>query len=290
MKIAFVVQRYGLDINGGAELHCRWVAEHMSRHWEVEVLTTRAHDYVTWADHYPAETETINGLTVRRFPVPVPRDPELFGRRQQLVLRKNTRKKMSWTGSSPKGRRRPASCTSSGKIRAAYDYFVFFSYRYWHSYWGIRTVPEKAILVPTAERDAVIDLRFFKDLFRLPRAFIYNSEEERAMIQTISGTRPSPGRSWAWGPKSRQTPTPAASGKITGSKNPMSSISAGSTRTRVSRSCSVSSPVQEGDGFGRRPRSDRQLHSPHPRSIRISFPSVSGPSRTNSTPWPGPKR
>ena len=41
MKVAFVVQRYGLEINGGAELHCRWVAEHMNKHWDVEVLTTR---------------------------------------------------------------------------------------------------------------------------------------------------------------------------------------------------------------------------------------------------------
>jgi len=86
MNVAFVVQRYGLDINGGAELHCRWVAEHMARHWNVEVLTTRAHDYVTWADRYPAGMETINGITVRRFSVPRPRNPERFGRLQNFIL------------------------------------------------------------------------------------------------------------------------------------------------------------------------------------------------------------
>jgi len=194
MKIAFVVQRYGLDINGGAELHCRWVAEHMSRHWEVEVLTTRAHDYVTWADHYPVDTETINGLTVRRFPVPVPRDPELFGRRQQVVLEEEHAEKDELDWLESEGPTSPGLLDFIRENRAAYDYFIFFSYRYWHSYWGIRTVPDKAILVPTAERDAVIDLRFFKELFRLPRAFIYNSEEERAMIQTISGNTAVPGQ------------------------------------------------------------------------------------------------
>lgn len=48
MKLAFVVQRHGLEISGGAELHCRWVAEHMKKYFEVEVLTTKSFDYITW--------------------------------------------------------------------------------------------------------------------------------------------------------------------------------------------------------------------------------------------------
>ena len=48
MKVAVVVQRYGQAINGGAELHARYIAEHLARHGEVEVLTTCAADYVTW--------------------------------------------------------------------------------------------------------------------------------------------------------------------------------------------------------------------------------------------------
>ena len=72
MKIAIAAQRYGADINGGAELHARYVAEHLARHAEVEVLTTCAQDYVTWANVLPPGVETINGVTVRRFPVAHP--------------------------------------------------------------------------------------------------------------------------------------------------------------------------------------------------------------------------
>ena len=50
MKLAVVVQRYGADINGGAELHARYIVEMLARQHRVEVLTTCAHDYVTWRD------------------------------------------------------------------------------------------------------------------------------------------------------------------------------------------------------------------------------------------------
>src|SRR4029078_11001220 len=42
------------------------------------------------------------------------------------------------------------------------------------------------ILVPTAERDEAIGLSIFQPLFRSVRAIMYNSPEERAMIQAVS--------------------------------------------------------------------------------------------------------
>jgi glycosyltransferase involved in cell wall biosynthesis len=43
------------------------------------------------------------------------------------------------------------------------------------------------VLVPTAERDAAIGLSIFPPLFRSVRALMFNSFEERAMIQHVSG-------------------------------------------------------------------------------------------------------
>ena len=68
-KIAIVVQRHGAEINGGAELHARYVAERLARHATVEVLTTCAKDYITWKNEWPAGEETLNRITVRRFRV-----------------------------------------------------------------------------------------------------------------------------------------------------------------------------------------------------------------------------
>ena len=46
-KIAFIVVRYGKDINGGAEYHCRMLAERLVNDYDVEVLTTCVKNYVT---------------------------------------------------------------------------------------------------------------------------------------------------------------------------------------------------------------------------------------------------
>ena len=69
MRLAFVVQRYGLEINGRTEMQCRQLAERMSGHMQVEVLTTCAEDHYTWRNVYPAGCETINGVPIHRFPV-----------------------------------------------------------------------------------------------------------------------------------------------------------------------------------------------------------------------------
>jgi len=193
MTIAFVVQRYGLEINGGAELHCRWVAEHMRKYMPVEVLTSCAHDYITWRNHYPEGEEVISDIRVRRFPVTKPRSPEKFGRLQNYILEREHREKDELAWLEEEGPTSPKLIHFIRKHESDYDYFIFFSYRYYHAYWGIHTVPGKSILVPTAEHDPVIHLKIFRDLFRMPRAFIYNSEEERVMIQTLSRNQSVPG-------------------------------------------------------------------------------------------------
>ena len=69
MKLAVVVQRYGVEVSGGAELHARYIAEHLSRHADVRVLTTCARDYITWKNEFPAGETLVNAIPVERFPV-----------------------------------------------------------------------------------------------------------------------------------------------------------------------------------------------------------------------------
>ena len=75
-NIAFVVVRYGLNINGGAEYHCRMLAERLTNDYNVEVLTTCVDNYRTGENLEFKEKEIINKVIVRRFKTN-PTHPEL---------------------------------------------------------------------------------------------------------------------------------------------------------------------------------------------------------------------
>ena len=193
MKLAVVVQRYGADINGGAELHARYIAERLSRHASVEVVTTCARDYVTWKNELPAGVEQVNGITVRRFPVAHERKPHDFGRRSVQVFdkRHSIADEIGWLESE--GPASPALVKHVEQAAADLDFVVLFSYRYYHAWHLARRIPGKAVIVPTAERDPAIGLSIFGPVLRGVRGLMYNSPEERAMIQAATNNATVPG-------------------------------------------------------------------------------------------------
>jgi glycosyltransferase involved in cell wall biosynthesis len=193
VKLAVVVQRYGRTISGGAELHARYLAEHLARHAEVEVLTTCATDYVTWRNELAPGSEVVNGIPVRRFRVKHERDPRVFARRSdQVFLRPHSLDdELKWLDAEG-----PASPDLVGYLAreaSQYDFCIFFSYRYYQAYHGAFAAATRAVLVPTAERDAAIGVSIFAPLFRSVRAVMYNSPEERAMINAVASNQNVPG-------------------------------------------------------------------------------------------------
>lgn len=188
-----MVQRYGLDIAGGAEYHCRLIAEHLARHADVEVITTCAADYISWENHYPEGVEDLGGVPVRRFRVKRPRSVEAWAGWSDRVKRDDhdRRDELRWL--EEQGPYSPRLVRHLKRARERHDYFVFFSYRYYTTWHGMHEVSERAVLVPTAEDDGVYRLSIFPPLFRMPRAIVYNSVEERAMIQRVAGNEAVPG-------------------------------------------------------------------------------------------------
>lgn len=186
-KIGIIVQRYGIDINGGAEYHARLIAEKIAPYFDIEVFTSTALDYITWEHHYPEGREQVNNIPVNRFKVAKPRNPKTFGDIQNVIFNDEhtIEDELKWL--EEEGPYMPDLLETLEKREKEFQYFIFFSYRYYHSYWGLNKFKEKAILVPTAEHDEVVYLRLFKKLFHLPGAIIYNSHEEKEIIHNVSG-------------------------------------------------------------------------------------------------------
>jgi glycosyltransferase involved in cell wall biosynthesis len=202
MRLAFVVQRYGLEIAGGAEYHCRLVAERLARSARVEVLTTCAADYLTWENREPEGRSELNGVLVRRFRVEHPRDPERFAALTARVFGEAARTEpgrvdaIRAKGVSPaeaeewleeQGPFSPLLVRHLESCRDDHDAFVFFSYRYHPTCRGLPVVAAKALLVPTAEDDGAYHLPLYPPLFRAPRAIVFNSIEEREMLGRAAG-------------------------------------------------------------------------------------------------------
>src|SRR3954454_23150900 len=78
MKLACVVHRFGPDIAGGSEAHCRHVAEHLAAAHDVTILTSTAKDHVSWRNDFEPGISTLGALQVRRFPVARPRNLHRF--------------------------------------------------------------------------------------------------------------------------------------------------------------------------------------------------------------------
>ena len=189
LRLALVVQRYGEAVDGGAEYHCRLVAEHLAHQHQVEIITSCARDYITWSNELPNGLSFVNGIPVRRFKVRHPRDPERFGRfsRKGFGSIHEEKDELQWL--REQGPYSPALVRHLRRNRRRYDYFIFFSYRYYHSYYGIAELARQSLLVPTAERDEVLNLAIFRPFFHLPRAIVYNSYEEREWIWEVTGNQ-----------------------------------------------------------------------------------------------------
>lgn len=184
-RIALVVQRYGEEVNGGAELYGRWLAEHLhaAQVGQVDVLTTCALDFTTWANHYPAGTSQLNGVTIHRFPVDQPREWASFQRRTgQLFHTPHTLlDEINWVRDQGPYSTPLLQCIESQ--RHHYDLFIFITYVYATTYFGLPLVAEKAILVPTAHDEPYLNLPVFRPLFHLPRALVYSTYAERALVE-----------------------------------------------------------------------------------------------------------
>jgi glycosyltransferase involved in cell wall biosynthesis len=192
VKLAFVVQRYGADIAGGSETHCRQLAGRLSPRHDITVLTTCARDYVTWANAYPAGATVEDGVRLIRFPVARRRRIKAFADLSDEVFAGGATRDQQEEWFRENGPITPSLLDHLRAHGRHYDLVVFWAYRYFQSYFGLPIVADRAVLVPTAEEDSVINLDVLHEYFRTPAGYLFLTPEEEALVSVRAGRRLTP--------------------------------------------------------------------------------------------------
>lgn len=183
MKIAFIVQRYGAEILGGSEYHCRLVAERLSERHEVDVLTTCAQDYTTWENVYQEGSDRVRGVTVRRFANEQTRDLASFNEYSDWIFANPHTADDEHKWLEKQGPWCPALIEYLEQKHTSYDALIFFTYLYAPTVLGLQVDPKRSILVPTAHDEPAIDLNIYKSVFTQPAAIAYNTGVERGFLR-----------------------------------------------------------------------------------------------------------
>lgn len=187
MRLLFVVQRYGAEVPGGAELAAREFATRMAaRGHATDVLTSCAVSYVDWANVYPPGTEVIAGVSVHRLAVSEAREDRIFGPLHARVPfgRHRAPPFMQRDWMRVQGPHTPGLVPWLRTHAASYDRIVFFTYLYYTASAGLPAAAGMVptVLHPTAHDEPPLYLPLFDLTYRLPSALAFLTEEEAELV------------------------------------------------------------------------------------------------------------
>ena len=192
MNLAFVVQRFGADLAGGSEAHCRALARQLAPRHDVTVLTTTVRDYVTSANAYPAGETRDGNVRVIRFPVRRPRDLKRLADLTDEVTAGGAAAERQEEWFRENGPDAPGLIEHLRHHGHEYDLVLFWTFRYATTYFGLPIVADRAVLLPTAEDDPFIGLDVVPSLLRKPAGYLFLTLEEEALVCGRAGRYLSP--------------------------------------------------------------------------------------------------
>ncbi len=178
-KIAFVCQRYGLEVNGGSELYCRQIAERLTSRYDVTVYTSCALDYATWANKYKPGTEDINGVHVKRYKVIKERNHKAFDEISAIVVNPNHTDAQEQEWFDKQGPLCPGAVEAIKQEHGQYEAVLFMTYLYYLTVKGFPLNLNNAALIPTVHDEPWVYLHYYDTVFGSAKALVWNTEEEK---------------------------------------------------------------------------------------------------------------
>lgn len=185
MKIGFVTPWFGMDIQGGAEAELRELVLHLKEtKLEFEILTTCVKSFNSnWSENYHKDGVSVeNGITIHRFKIDK-RDEVAFDRVNWKLMQ-----------SIPITQEEEQifiheMVNSSSLYQYMYEnqdkyaFFVFISYMFGTTYYGVKINPAKAVLIPCFHDESYFYLNIFKELYSKVIGIVYNAKPEKELVE-----------------------------------------------------------------------------------------------------------
>ncbi len=190
--ITFVSPRYGADVVGGAEAAFRSLATRLSADGlDVTVLTTRAHSYITWENHFGEGSTVEDGVLVHRFSVDRPTN-SLTALAEKLLAGKKrhyVNEQMEWIDQI--GPKSTALLEAITQVQTGV--LAFTPYLYWPTVRGVAVAKVATILHAAAQPEAQILLPQYRQVFSSATALAHYTRSEQATVFSLfSNTRTKP--------------------------------------------------------------------------------------------------
>ena len=186
MKIGFVTPWYGDNIPGGAEAELRGIVKHLKSKADVEVLTTCVEKFGSdWNKNFHKEGLTEEGgVKVRRFKVRKRNAKAFDDVNYKLMkgLRLNDEEAQIFVDEMINS---DDLYAYMAEHKDEYDFFAYIPYMFGTTYNGIRTVPEKSVLIPCLHDESYIYLKPFKEAFPTIAGMIFLSDPEKELAERV---------------------------------------------------------------------------------------------------------
>ncbi len=203
-RIAVVVQRCGENVFGGSETYALAASKVLSRHYDIEILTTTAKDHVTWDNYFPEGDERVSdNLIIKRFRVDIGRSSywhrldglymssipidfyaNTTGKKREKVLGSAAYMPLSFCEEWIKNEG-PYSKRLLEFIRAnneRYSAFIFMTYIYAQTYFGVDEVADKSkvFMIPTYHNESPVFMPIFRKYKDCQQLFLTAAEKKFA--------------------------------------------------------------------------------------------------------------
>lgn len=200
-RIAIVVQRCHEKLVGGSEALAWQYATLLAPHFDVDILTGAASDYVRWANDLPVGVEVRDGIAIHRFPVVGERSTYfgvLWDRLRRQFSEREGRppaQRMAWPESleeeflRAQGPHCPGLHAHLAEHGDGYDVVIFLTYLYPTTFDGIRAMPHRRwMIVPCVHDEPPAYLKTIGHMARSAPSLLWNTRAEREVGARLWGT------------------------------------------------------------------------------------------------------